>query len=86
VLNIRYGTTIEKEKKRLFKRAKERAVTHAWAREKWILQNNLKSHHRWTDADKQGILNLGYAPGYEGHFIRSPELYLYMIYLTIVII
>jgi hypothetical protein len=39
VINIRYGTTIEKEKKRLFKHAKERAVTHAWAREKWILQN-----------------------------------------------
>jgi hypothetical protein len=40
VINIRYGTTIEKEKKRLFKHAKERAVTHAWAREKWI--NSLK--------------------------------------------
>ncbi|CAC5364631.1 unnamed protein product [Mytilus coruscus] len=68
VINIRYGTTIDKERKRLLKHAKERAVTHAWAREKWILQNNLKSKHQWTEEEKQSILNFGFARGYEGHF------------------
>ncbi|XP_063415376.1 teneurin-m-like isoform X2 [Mytilus trossulus] len=73
VINIRYGTTIDKERKRLLKHAKERAVTHAWAREKWILQNNLKSKHQWTEEEKQSILNFGFARGYEGHFIRRSE-------------
>lgn len=75
VINIRYGTTVEKERKRLFRHAKDRAVKHAWAREKWMLKNNLKSNYRWNEEEKQSIINLGSAHGYEGHVIRRTDQY-----------
>ncbi|XP_060065187.1 teneurin-m-like [Ylistrum balloti] len=73
VINIRYGTTFERERQRILSHAKERAVLHAWEREKWVLQNGLTTQYRWSDMERQQILTSGYADGYEGHYIRSPE-------------
>lgn len=75
VMNIRYGTTLERERQRVLRHAKERAIQRAWEREKWILQKSLPTQYRWSEQERQEILTVGYTDGYEGHYVRSPELY-----------
>ena len=73
VINIRYGTTLDREKQRIINHAKQRAIEHAWEREKWTLQNGLTTQNRWNDRERQQILTGGYADGYEGHYINSAQ-------------
>ena len=75
VINIRYGSTLEREKQRILNHSKDRAVQHAWQRERWRLQNGLQSNNRWTDEEKLQITTLGYAEGYQGHYLRNTDLY-----------
>ncbi|XP_029639322.1 teneurin-m isoform X3 [Octopus sinensis] len=75
IMNIRYGTDATHEKHRVLQHAKERAVMHAWAREKYWLQNSLPSEYLWSEQEKYEIKTVGYAEGYIGIYIRNPEEY-----------
>uniref|UniRef100_T1GPR0 Uncharacterized protein n=1 Tax=Megaselia scalaris TaxID=36166 RepID=T1GPR0_MEGSC len=66
IINLRYGTTVEKEKQRLMHHAKLTAVRKAWHREKEILRNGLTSGIEWTQQEIDEILKQGYANNYEG--------------------
>lgn len=78
VINIRYGTSLEREKKRILQHAKQRAIKHAWEREKQLLQQSLPSDYKWTEQEEEEIVTGGYADSYEAEYIRDvlsyPEL------------
>lgn len=75
VINLRYGTTVEKEKQRLMHHAKLQAVRKAWHREKEILRNGLTSTYEWTQPEMDELLKLGYVNQYEGEYIHDVSIY-----------
>ncbi|XP_055911433.1 teneurin-a isoform X2 [Eupeodes corollae] len=78
IINLRYGTTVDKEKQRLMHHAKLTAVRKAWHREKEALRNGLTTIIDWSQQEIDEILKLGYANSYEGEYIHEiseyPEL------------
>lgn len=75
IINLRYGTTVEKEKQRLMHHAKLTAVRKAWHREKEILRNGLTSGIEWTQQEIDEILKQGYANNYEGEYVHDVTIY-----------
>ena len=75
VINLRYGTTVEKEKQRLMHHAKLQAVRKAWHREKEALRTGLPTNTEWTQPEIDEILKLGYANLYEGEYIHDVNVY-----------
>ncbi|XP_037919215.1 teneurin-a isoform X2 [Hermetia illucens] len=75
VINLRYGTTVEKEKQRLMHHAKLTAVRKAWHREKEALRNGLTTTTDWTQSEIDEILKQGYVNQYEGEYIHDVNLY-----------
>ncbi|XP_052873882.1 teneurin-a [Anopheles cruzii] len=78
VINLKYGTTAEKERQRLMHHAKLQAVRKAWHREKDLLRGGLISSYEWTAQEVEEIIKNGYANLYEGEYVhdidRYPEL------------
>lgn len=78
VINLRYGTTVEKETQRLMHHAKLTAVRKAWHREKDALRNGITTTVEWSQTESDEILKQGYANLYEGEYIHDvgkyPEL------------
>jgi hypothetical protein len=58
--------------------AKERAIHHAWAREKWLIQNSLPTYHSWTEREKNDIVTAGYADGFDIQYERNPDEFPYI--------
>lgn len=75
VINVRYGTNVDHERKRVLHHAYERAVKHAWHREKHLLQHSLPSHHTWSPTEVKELAMLGQVSGYVGQYIHSPDEY-----------
>uniref|UniRef100_A0A2C9KDD1 EGF-like domain-containing protein n=1 Tax=Biomphalaria glabrata TaxID=6526 RepID=A0A2C9KDD1_BIOGL len=75
VLNIRYGTTPDREIRRILRHAKDRAVAHAWSREKYLLQYSLPSVYHWSESEMQQILSAGRVNGYVADYIHQPDLF-----------
>ncbi|ESP00102.1 hypothetical protein LOTGIDRAFT_91191, partial [Lottia gigantea] len=75
VINIRYGTTIDKERSRILFHAKERAIKQLWNSEKYLLKNSLPSHYKWTEQEIRELVSGGQVQGYEGQYIRDPQNY-----------
>ncbi|XP_031628947.1 teneurin-a isoform X5 [Contarinia nasturtii] len=75
VINLRYGTTVEKEKQRLMHHAKLQAVRKAWHREKEALRAGLTTTTDWTQAEIDEILKQGYVNQYEGDYIHDVNMY-----------
>ncbi|XP_055298195.1 teneurin-a isoform X7 [Sitodiplosis mosellana] len=75
VINLRYGTTVEKEKQRLMHHAKLQAVRKAWHREKETLRAGLTTTMDWTQAEIDEILKQGYVNQYEGEYIHDVNIY-----------
>ncbi|XP_053400283.1 teneurin-m-like isoform X5 [Mercenaria mercenaria] len=73
VINIRYGSNFDHERQRVIRHAKERAVHHAWAREKWLIQNSLPTYHSWTEHEKTDIVTTGYSDGFDIQYERDPN-------------
>lgn len=71
VINLKYGTTAEKERQRLMHHAKLQAVRKAWHREKELLRNGLISSYDWSQQETDDILKNGYANLYEGEYIHD---------------
>lgn len=75
VINLRYGTTVEKEKQRLMHHAKLQAVRKAWHKEKETLRTGLTTTTEWTQSEIDQILKDGYANLYEGEYIHDVNIY-----------
>ncbi|XP_058794630.1 teneurin-a isoform X3 [Phymastichus coffea] len=75
VINLRYGTTAEKERQRLLHHAKMSAVRKAWHREREALKANTPTSVEWTAAEQDEIVKLGSASNYEGEYVHDAQLY-----------
>lgn len=75
VVNLRYGTTPEKEKQRLLHHAKGQAVRKAWHKEREALRNNFAGTMEWTAAEMEEIVKVGYASGYDGEYVHDVRHY-----------
>ncbi|XP_023248034.1 teneurin-a [Copidosoma floridanum] len=75
VINLRYGTTAEKERQRLLHHAKLNAVHKAWHREVEALRANTLASLEWTVAEQEEILKAGVATGYEAEYVHDAQLY-----------
>lgn len=71
VINLRYGTTADKEKQRLMHHAKLTAVRKAWHREKELLRSGLITNIEWSQPEIDEILKQGYSNAYEGEYIHD---------------
>ncbi|XP_046486280.1 teneurin-a isoform X2 [Neodiprion pinetum] len=75
VVNLRYGTTAEKEKQRLLHHAKTTARRKAWHREREALRSNTPTTVEWMATEQEEILKVGYASNYEGEYIHDAQIY-----------
>lgn len=75
VINLRYGTTVEKERQRLMHRAKLHAVRKAWFREKEALLQGLTTTAEWSVQEQEDIAKLGYVNQYEGEYVHDVSVY-----------
>ncbi|KAG5320005.1 TENA protein, partial [Acromyrmex heyeri] len=75
VVNLRYGTTAEKEKQRLLHHAKATAIRKAWHREREALKTNTPTSVEWMVAEQDEILKVGLASNYEGEYIHDAQQY-----------
>lgn len=78
IVNLRYGTNLEKEKQRLLHHAKLSAIRKAWHKEKEILKNGFSGIFEWSTNEIEEITKQGYLSTYEGEYIHDvlqyPEL------------
>ncbi|XP_057340739.1 teneurin-a isoform X2 [Microplitis mediator] len=75
VVNLRYGTTAEKEKQRLLHHAKITAIRKAWHRERDALKANTPTSIEWMVAEQDEIVKDGSASNYDGEYIHDAQLY-----------
>lgn len=75
VVNLRYGTTAEKEKQRLLHHAKATAIRKAWHREREALKANTPTSVEWMVAEQDEIVKVGLASNYEGEYIHDAQQY-----------
>ncbi|XP_051159641.1 teneurin-a isoform X4 [Leptopilina boulardi] len=75
VINLRYGTTAEKEKQRLLHHAKTAAIRKAWHREREALEANTLTMIEWTAAEQEEIVKVGLVSNYEGDYVHDAQLY-----------
>lgn len=75
IINLRYGTTEEKEKQRLLHHAKLTAIRKAWHREKEALRNGFSGSIEWSPVETDEIVKDGFAKSYDGDYIHNVQLY-----------
>lgn len=75
VINLRYGTTVEKEKQRMMHHAKSTAIRKAWAREKELIKSGLLTTIDWSPAETEEILKKGQLSTYETEYINDISVY-----------
>lgn len=75
VINLRYGTSAEKERQRLLHHAKMSAVRKAWHREREALKANTPTSVEWSAAEQDEIVKLGSASNYDGEYVHDAQLY-----------
>lgn len=75
VINLRYGTTVEKERQRLMHHARLQAVRKAWHREKEALRADLTTTTEWSQPEQDEILKQGYVNLYEGEYVHDVSVY-----------
>jgi hypothetical protein len=78
IINLRYGTTVDREKQRLLHHAKSAALRKLWHRERESLRNGLPTTREWTQQEVDELLKAGYVSGFDGEHVRDvikyPEL------------
>ncbi|XP_054167929.1 teneurin-m-like [Oppia nitens] len=77
ILNIRYGTTPDRERHRVLRHAKKHAIGQRWAQERELLANNRDSStvSKWSEAEKELLLTTGLVPGVKGDYNHDPSVY-----------
>ncbi|XP_071524011.1 teneurin-a-like [Panulirus ornatus] len=75
VIHIRYGTTIQQEKKRLLRHAKKVAIRRAWAEERDRLSSGLPGTVEWSSSETEELLSRGAVSSYTARYLHPPETY-----------
>lgn len=75
MLNVRYGTTIEREKQRLLHHAKVNAMRRAWHCERELIKNGLPTANDWTSQESEELVKMGYVSGYDGEYSIDVQQY-----------
>ncbi|XP_050300219.1 teneurin-a isoform X3 [Anthonomus grandis grandis] len=75
VINLRYGTTMEKEKQRLLHHAKLSAIRKAWHKEKEASKNGFYGSMDWSQSEIDELVKNGYINNYEGQYIHDVQQY-----------
>ncbi|XP_060532128.1 teneurin-a isoform X2 [Cylas formicarius] len=75
VINLRYGTNVEKEKQRLLHHAKLSAVRKAWHKEKEAYKNGFSGSFDWSASEIDELTKNGYVSNYEGNYIHNVQEY-----------
>ncbi|KAG9347020.1 hypothetical protein JZ751_005947 [Albula glossodonta] len=75
VLHVRYGMTLDEEKARILEQARQRALSHAWAREQQRVRDGEEGARLWTEGEKRQLLSSGKVLGYDGYYVLSIEQY-----------
>ncbi|XP_075213771.1 teneurin-a transmembrane protein [Lycorma delicatula] len=75
VVNLRYGTTVARERQRLLHHARNGALKKAWHRERDALRNGVPTSRDWAQLEVEDILKVGSASGYDGEYVRDVERY-----------
>ncbi|XP_035215579.1 teneurin-m-like isoform X2 [Stegodyphus dumicola] len=78
ILNIRYGSTVDDEYKRLVRLGKRRAIEEAWQLEKQLAVSGHKGMYDWSKIEKDELISSGSVAKYHGAYIHDvsqfPEL------------
>lgn len=78
ILNIRYGTTVDDEYRRLIRIGKHRAIEEAWQQEKELAVSGHKGMYEWSKLEKEELISSGSIGKYHGAYIHDvtqfPEL------------
>ncbi|KAJ8912649.1 hypothetical protein NQ315_012725 [Exocentrus adspersus] len=75
VINLRYGTTVEKEKQRLLHHAKLSVVRKAWHKEKESYKNGFFGSVEWSANEIEELTKVGYVNNYDGEYIHDVQQY-----------
>ncbi|XP_057656218.1 teneurin-a isoform X3 [Diorhabda carinulata] len=75
VINLRYGTTVEKEKQRLLHHAKLSVIRKAWHKEKECYKNGFTCSVDWSISELEELSKLGYVNNFEGEYIHDVQQY-----------
>lgn len=75
IINLRYGTTVDKEKQRLLHHAKLQAARKAWNREKELIRTGLTTSNDWVQSEIEEILKQGYSNLYDCEYIHDVNKY-----------
>lgn len=75
VINLRYGTTVEKEKQRLLHHAKLSVIRKAWHKEKESYKNGFFGSVEWSTNELEELSKVGYVSNYEGEYIHDVQQY-----------
>jgi len=77
-VSIRYGTTVARERERIMRHAKVRAVEAAWVVERELVQSGKRSINAWTQLQRDELLSKGSVGGMRAVYLRDvvgfPEL------------
>ncbi|GFU07605.1 teneurin-m [Nephila pilipes] len=71
ILNIRYGTTVDDEYRRLVRLGKHRAIEEAWQHEKEIAISGQKSIYEWSKLEKEELISSGSIAKYHGAYVHD---------------
>ncbi|KAL1116307.1 hypothetical protein AAG570_005802 [Ranatra chinensis] len=75
IINLRYGTTVEREKQRLLHHAKSAALKKLWHRERDAVRSGLPASREWSQQEAEELIKTGQVSGFEGQHIRDVETY-----------
>ena len=75
ILNIRYGTTVEREKQRLLHHAKVNTERRAWHYEHELIKNGLPTANEWSSQEADELQKTGFVSGYDGEYAIDVQLY-----------
>lgn len=74
-LNLRYGTSVADEHRRVTTHAQQRAVKAAWDIERENALHNRQSYHLWSDVEREELIRTGSISGVEIGYLRDVSRY-----------
>uniref|UniRef100_A0A8D8XG00 Tenascin-like protein n=1 Tax=Cacopsylla melanoneura TaxID=428564 RepID=A0A8D8XG00_9HEMI len=75
IINLRYGTTPDREKQRLLHHAKTIVLNKAWHKEREYLKIGLPTTRDWVGAEIDEIYKVGHLNNYDVEYIRDIQKY-----------
>jgi hypothetical protein len=74
VLNVRYGTTLEEEERRVQRLATEKTTAAAWQLERETVQSGRHSAYTWSESERHQLLTSGSVVAYAVEFVHDIQL------------